>query len=189
MKSLIAASCFMAALFGATKTDETHYAIGLSPDGTRIELEDRSIWEIPRDDAAIVAEWNVDARYEDERPVPLFIYPNTCSWHFTNKSYIMRNMDTGDEIYTDLKQSPDENNKHTCLIHKISLKEPSIKVVLNDGATREYRLDPKQLSDIRKWRRNDIVIIASNRGWFIGDFPLIMINVDCNNRTVCNKRY
>lgn len=161
----------MAAKYSTTHRGAYHRAIGVF--GDCVEMEDKSIWQVPGWSKDTVRDWNVSQTF--------IIAPNTNIFTRWSYPYKLINLDTRQIAKANMKLSPIFNDPNIdVFVHWIDhIDHVNGHVCLEDGSL--WKIADK--GTLRSFSQYDIVILGINDCWFRGSFPNILICVK-NNKYV-----
>lgn len=171
------------------KTEEMHYAIGVTADAAQIELEDFSRWDIPECERDVIASWDIFQKNADAKPVTVHIYPNTCSFCHGNYKFIIHNVKTKEEVYANIRKSPDRNNPYTQFLRHVDVKKGRLTLVDSNGGSATYHIPHYMINTVRKWRPDSTVFIAKNRGFCSNayNYPFVLYNYLADTSVIANN--
>lgn len=142
-----------------------HAILGIAPDFSSIELEDRSIWTFTSKSIRTIKKWKADDNIK--------VYINS-SWF--GPPFVIQNLRTDDEVGADMSESPDENGPYANFLH--SIKGTVITLAFNSGNTTGYEIHPADAPLIRNLQLKDLIFIALNDGYCnsVRDYPFVLFD-------------
>ncbi|MCB1117540.1 MAG: hypothetical protein KDK50_03035 [Chlamydiia bacterium] len=142
-----------------------HAILGIAPDFSSIELEDRSIWTFASRSIRTIKNWKADDNIK--------VYINS-SWF--GPQFVIQNLRTDDEVGAVMSESPDENGPYANRLHNISGK--AITLAFNSGNTTGYEIHPADAHFTSRLQLNDLIFIALNDGYCnsVRDYPFVLFD-------------
>lgn len=151
------------AYYYTSHPDAYHHAINVSADGSTLEMEDGSIWDIKWSDRNKALDWRSQHA--------IVLTPNH-SW-FSSYNFKFINLDTNEAVRANMILTPVLNNIKT---HWIELIDYSARqILLEDGSI--WQMSWFDQSVVNKFVQYDVVIIGTNDGWWRGSNPNILMVV------------
>lgn len=142
---------------------ELHWAAAMDYDRNILELEDGSQWKISDGDYLELVSWGKDDIVE--------ISPNYFSYSY---SYYMTNKDTGSYVRANLVNAPLRDSPYAVTITGMDYRR---SFSLSNGSS--WEISTSDLSLVRNWYVDDLVIIGNNNEWF-SFYSHILINIHTN---------
>lgn len=130
--------------------------------GGMVVLEDGSEW------VGAPYYWEAMEQWAEDDPLLLTPYK---PWFFHYFEFKLVNQRTGDEVLVNWCKPPDRSSAFTRTI----AQRHSYEIVLDDGT--RWRIKGGDRPTIKFWKKNDIVIIATNGGSFSWSNPNVLINM------------
>lgn len=171
-------SAIMASYYATTHRAAYHQALNISVDGSDIELEDKSIWQVIGWSQYKVKTWSAHHA--------LVIAPNKNI--FTRWAYPFKiiNLDTHDVVKAKMKLTPVFNDPNIDIhVHWIEDIDYQTRLIrLEDGSI--WSINWFDGGVMKSFGRYNIVIVGTNDGWFRGSNPNILICI-ANHKYIRGK--
>lgn len=153
--------------FVTTHPGYEHHAMVVARMGDTVETEDGAVYAIRSSDQMKTLDWRVSDI--------IVITPN-YSW-FSNYDFSLVNTKTDAIVEAKFLKKPYATGQHAMWVDQIEYKEN--KICLRDGSL--WNISMFDDYKLRKWKKNDTVIIGNNNSIFSTDaYPNILINLDSN---------
>ena len=163
------------------KTQDTHFILGFSVDGSEIEFEDRSCWRIPNSAFNVTQEWR--------RGDPILVMPTTCMLFAGDYPYTLYNARTRSEVQTIMEICPDRNGPYTKTVYRFDPHNCRLTLVKNNGAQFTFNVHPSDYAITHDWESNDRIFIAKNQEYWAASpsHKLLLINAETATQVRANE--
>lgn len=146
-----------------------HHPFAVFDFGTRVQLEDGSIWIVHPGDTYKTLNWLTS---------DLVLITANHSWNAGDR-YMLNNENTGVSVRVNLEERP------IYFPHWIiAIDLNTTRVQIEDGTIWDMSTDDRYI--VRNWRINENVIIGINNGWLSQWRPNILINVETLDHARCS---
>ncbi len=154
-----------------------HRIISVAIDGSSIEIEDGSQWNVPNSQSYEVSSWQTSDQ--------VMISPNR--FYRSNYKYYLTNTNRRSYVNCNLSLEPiiGGNNNYRIIHLDLCNGQVYLKTAGPDrhGNETHWYIDPADRHVIKNWTMNQAVIVGTNNNWFASWFSKcnrILINSECN---------